>query len=163
MASRFWGRGAESEDDDDDSTDEEDSEESSEEEESSNDSDDESETESDSDSSDRGSASRFLGDSDSDESGEEERRVVRSARERRFAELQSTCEELKKKMNINDWINIATLFDKLNKQLEKSQKLSESTVVPTLYIRVRFGQVFLKLVLSQKISSMGVGTDQLYT
>ena len=33
-------------------------------------------------------------------------------------------------MAINDWITIQTLFDKLNKQLEKAQKVSEPSGLP---------------------------------
>ena len=37
---------------------------------------------------------------------------------------------LQNKMAINDWSAIQTLFDKLNKQLEKAQKVTESLGAP---------------------------------
>ena len=110
-------------------------------------------------------ASRFLmGSSDSE--SEDERRVVRSAKDKAHDELRGTCNEIKvrasprtrpgpagdaarvlalqaadmhgpcmrlrwppiaaaqNKMHINDWAAIQTLFDKLNKQLERTQKAS---------------------------------------
>jgi translation initiation factor 3 subunit C len=44
---------------------------------------------------------------------------------------------LQNKMHINDWSAIQTLFDKLNKQLEKAQKATEGLLgVPRVYIRL---------------------------
>lgn len=39
-------------------------------------------------------------------------------------------------MNINDWSSIVSLFDKLNKQLEKTQKVTQSPATPRVYIRI---------------------------
>ena len=39
-------------------------------------------------------------------------------------------------MAINDWSSIQSLFDKLNKQLEKTQKVAEQAVLPRVYIRL---------------------------
>ena len=39
-------------------------------------------------------------------------------------------------MAINDWSAIQSLFDKLNKQLEKSQKVADQAVLPRVYIRL---------------------------
>ena len=113
-------------------------------------------------------ASRFLmGSSDSE--SEDERRVVRSAKDKAYDELRATCNEIKvrdhraatwlvcsvgrlgsgakpcscqfmqcmlpsmparhpsqNKMHINDWAAIQTLFDKLNKQLDRTQKASNT-------------------------------------
>lgn len=43
---------------------------------------------------------------------------------------------LQNKMHINDWSAIQTLFDKLNKQLEKTMKASEGLGVPRAYTRL---------------------------
>lgn len=40
------------------------------------------------------------------------------------------------KIKINDWSAIQTLFDKLNKQLEKTQKVTMSLGVPRKYVRI---------------------------
>eukprot|EP00891_Asterochloris_glomerata_P007222 jgi/Astpho2/7222/fgenesh1_pm.00113_%23_10_t len=79
--------------------------------------------------------SRFMiGSSDSDD--EDEKRVAKSAKDRRFEELQTTCDEIRNKIKINDWSAIQTLFDKLNKQLEKTQKVTMSLGVPRKYVRI---------------------------
>ncbi len=41
-----------------------------------------------------------------------------------------------KKMHINDWSAIQTLFDKLNKQVEKAQKVTETLGAPRVYIKM---------------------------
>ncbi|KAK9794329.1 hypothetical protein WJX73_000840 [Symbiochloris irregularis] len=125
MASRlqgsFWAQGSDSED-----------EEPSEEEESSSE---DSDSSSDSEAGARKGASKFLvGSSDSDSS--DDKRVVRSAKDRRYDELRSTCDEIRNKLHINDWNSIQTLFDKLNKQLEKTQKVTEAATVPRVYIKL---------------------------
>lgn len=85
MASRFWAAGSDSEADDTTSA-----------EETSNDA-----SSSDSDSDAPKGASRFLmGSSDSD--SEDDRRVVRSAKDRRYEELSATCEELRHKVGGSD-------------------------------------------------------------
>ena len=43
---------------------------------------------------------------------------------------------LQHKMHINDWAAIQTLFDKLNKQLERTQKATQSLGVPRAYVRM---------------------------
>ena len=40
------------------------------------------------------------------------------------------------KMHINDWSAIQTLFDKLNKQVEKAQKVTETLGAPRVYIKM---------------------------
>lgn len=131
-------------------------------------------------------------DSDSDE---DDKRVVRSAKDRRGEELRTICDEmrvrshsgsrkcctgshdlfrycchaestfrccerrlsagacinrapwscltvlgcrfsLQNKMHINDWSSIQTLFDRLNKQLEKIMKTAPGLGVPRVYARI---------------------------
>ncbi len=43
---------------------------------------------------------------------------------------------LQNKMHINDWSSIQSLFDKLNKQLDKSVKTDESVGAPRPYVRL---------------------------
>ncbi len=40
------------------------------------------------------------------------------------------------KVNINDWSSVQSLFDKLNKQLEKTQKVTDALGVPRVYVRI---------------------------
>ena len=46
------------------------------------------------------------------------------------------CVGLQNKMHINDWSAIQTLFDKLNKQVEKAQKVTETLGAPRVYIKM---------------------------
>jgi hypothetical protein len=39
-------------------------------------------------------------------------------------------------MHINDWSAIQTLFDKLNKQVEKAQKVTETLGAPRVYVKM---------------------------
>ena len=43
---------------------------------------------------------------------------------------------MQNKMAINDWSAIQSLFDKLNKQLEKTQKVAEQAALPRVYLRL---------------------------
>ncbi|KAK3233301.1 Eukaryotic translation initiation factor 3 subunit C [Cymbomonas tetramitiformis] len=131
MTSRFWGGGSDSEDEE------------SEEEENSDSGDDEMGG---------GDASKYLaGDSDSDDS-EGGRRVVRSAKDKRFAEMEATCDEMRNKMKINDWNALQNLFEKANKQLEKAQRLSEgSKDPPRFYIKALMSlEDFMNATLANK-------------
>uniref|UniRef100_A0A061RYI4 Eukaryotic translation initiation factor 3 subunit C n=1 Tax=Tetraselmis sp. GSL018 TaxID=582737 RepID=A0A061RYI4_9CHLO len=119
MASRFWTRGSSDEDDDSetDSTEESESEEGSESG-SGSDSGSESDSDSDSDSSEEGAGKFLRSDSDSDSDEDDQRGKVVSAKDRRYEELGDTCDQIRNKMKINDWVSIAEAFDKLNKNLD---------------------------------------------
>lgn len=55
--------------------------------------------------------------------------------DKRYAEMEETCKEMQNKMKINDWVSLQTLFDKLNKQLEKATRLTEGATPPKFYYR----------------------------
>ena len=40
------------------------------------------------------------------------------------------------KLNINDWSSVQSLFDKLNKQMEKAQKATELLGAPRVYLKM---------------------------
>ncbi|CAI0389197.1 unnamed protein product [Linum tenue] len=73
-------------------------------------------------------------DTDSDDS-DGQKRVVRSAKDKRFDEMASTLEQIKNAMKINDWVSLLESFDKINKQLEKVMRVTEAVKVPSLYIK----------------------------
>ncbi|KAM5559177.1 eukaryotic translation initiation factor 3 subunit C [Rosa sericea] len=73
--------------------------------------------------------------SDDEESSDDEKRVVKSGKAKRFEEMCATVDKINKAKNINDWVSLQDSFDKMNKQLEKVMRVARSGKVPTLYIR----------------------------
>ncbi|CAL8466376.1 g5912 [Coccomyxa elongata] len=143
MTSRFWQRSDSEEEDEDVSAEEETS-------------DEDSSSEDEGQQQKKGPSRFMIGSSDSD--SDDDKRVVRSAKDRRFDELKATCEEMRNKLNINDWSSVQSLFDKLNKQMEKAQKATESLGAPRVYIKMlveledRVNATFVNKELVKKMS-----------
>lgn len=79
-------------------------------------------------------ARRAWMDESSDES-EEEKRVVRSTKDRRWDAIKVHCKALKNHLRIADFVSVLNDFDEMNKQLLKARNIIESEGVPTFYVR----------------------------
>ena len=81
-------------------------------------------------------AARFaVGVSDSDDE-EEEKRVVRSAKDKRFSELQQTTTSVYNALKINDWVGIHAAFEQLQKQVHKARSVMKKEGIPRFLLRV---------------------------
>ncbi|KAJ9548786.1 hypothetical protein OSB04_021329 [Centaurea solstitialis] len=80
------------------------------------------------------SANKYLDNSDSD-GGDMHKRVIKSAKDKRFEELSATIDQMKNAMKINDWVSLQESFDKINTQLEKVMRVTESDRVPNNYVK----------------------------
>ncbi|KAL2271945.1 hypothetical protein VTJ83DRAFT_1316 [Remersonia thermophila] len=142
MSSRFFRGGGdsstESSSDEEElyTTEEEEEEEEQEEQESSEleDDDDEEESSSDDEAGPKKGAGRFLVDvaSDSDDSEAELVTKVKSAKDKRFDELEAIITAIQNSQKINDWGTIANEFDKLSRQ---AVKLQDGSKAPKSYIK----------------------------
>lgn len=54
---------------------------------------------------------------------EEEKRVVKTEKDKRFTAMRDIIKKIYDKIKINDFVAISTEFMELNKQLEKSRKI----------------------------------------
>ncbi|KAI1827443.1 eukaryotic translation initiation factor 3 subunit 8 N-terminus-domain-containing protein [Xylaria intraflava] len=98
-------------------------------------------------------ASRFLrGDSsESEDSDEDQPKTVKSAKDKRFAELEATIDAIEKKQKINDWGAVSNEFDKLNRQ---AVKMTERGQAPKLYIKaiVELEDAMNETISKQKVT-----------
>lgn len=71
--------------------------------------------------------------SDDEDSDEDEKRVVKSAKDKRLEEMEATGTVMKNALKINDWTAISTEFDKLLRMIQKQQNVGEP--IPPFFIR----------------------------
>ncbi|KAG0262626.1 Translation initiation factor 3 subunit c [Actinomortierella ambigua] len=71
---------------------------------------------------------------DSDES-EDEVRVVRSAKDKRFDEIEQAVTTMTNGQKIGDWVSVQNEFDKANKALQKAGGIIAQNGVPKFYIK----------------------------
>lgn len=73
--------------------------------------------------------------SDSDDSESDQSRAILCNKDKYFAEMVATLDQMKTLMELNDWASQQESLEKLNKQLEKFMKVTGSRRVPNLYVR----------------------------
>ncbi|KAF2133560.1 eukaryotic translation initiation factor 3 subunit C [Dothidotthia symphoricarpi CBS 119687] len=83
-----------------------------------------------------GGANRFLKDVSSDSESDEgdDNKVLKSAKDKRFDELEATVRQIENAQKINDWAVISDQFDKLNRQVPTLVKQNDGKV-PKFYIQ----------------------------
>lgn len=74
-------------------------------------------------------AQKFI---DESSDSEEEKRIVRTEKDKRYAEMMSTINNLKNYMKINDWSKISPAFDLLRSNLDKVLKFG----MPRFYLKM---------------------------
>ncbi|KAI9052264.1 hypothetical protein LZ554_003621 [Drepanopeziza brunnea f. sp. 'monogermtubi'] len=99
--------------------------------------------------------SKFLRDADSeseDSSDEDVAKVVKSAKDKRFEELEGTVKAIENGQKINDWGVISAEFDKLNRQVVK---LVQAGNTPKLYVRAiaELEDFMNETIAKQKVST----------
>ncbi|RPD78594.1 eukaryotic translation initiation factor 3 subunit 8 [Lentinus tigrinus ALCF2SS1-7] len=77
---------------------------------------------------------RFMhGASSDEESDEDQKRVVKSARDKRLDEMEATGKVMDNALKINDWVAISNEFEKLVRMVQRQQNVAEP--VPPFYLR----------------------------
>lgn len=61
--------------------------------------------------------------------------MIKSEKDKRFAEVEKVVVQLRNALKINDWINVSTHFDSLNTQIEKAKSVIAKIGVPKIYIK----------------------------
>ncbi|CAH9080740.1 unnamed protein product [Cuscuta epithymum] len=88
------------------------------------------------DSIDAANKSKYLrSDSESDSDDDNVHRRVVKKQDKRHEEMLATLDQMKNAMKINDWVSLQESFDKINKQLDKVMRTTDSEKVPTVYIK----------------------------
>ena len=69
---------------------------------------------------------------------EEEKRTVKTEKDKRFGAMRDAIKKIFDKIKINDFVAIYDEYVELNKLLEKSKKITDKEGIPRFYIRVCF-------------------------
>lgn len=69
-------------------------------------------------------------------SSEDEKRVVRTEKDKRFDAIKDTIKRIKNALKIKDWISVEKEFDALLKQFQKAKKLIKAEGYPKFYFSI---------------------------
>lgn len=72
------------------------------------------------------------------DSEEEEKRVIKTEKQKRWGKLKEIKQSISQKMKINDFNALYTEFENLTKEFEKSKRVVEKEGIPTFYISTLF-------------------------
>ena len=88
----------------------------------------------------------------SSESEEEQKRVVRTMKDKRMDAFKAVITEIKNHRNINDFSAMLDDFANLNKELEKSKQLVEKEGLPPVYLKglTYIYAIFCKQLIKRK-------------
>jgi hypothetical protein len=88
-------------------------------------------------------------------SDEDEKRVVRSEKDKRFEAIRQVITKIKDKMRIKDFISISDEFDNLGKEFEKAKKVVDKEGIPIFYIRICYVlEQFVNTITNDEKKSM---------
>jgi hypothetical protein len=88
-------------------------------------------------------------------SDEDEKRVVRSEKDKRFEAIRQVITKIKDKMKIKDFISISDEFDNLGKEFEKAKKVVDKEGIPVFYIRICYVlEQFVNTITNDEKKSM---------
>ncbi|KAI1318099.1 Translation initiation factor 3 subunit c [Mortierella claussenii] len=74
-------------------------------------------------------------DSDDSDSEDDTVRVVRSAKDKRFEEIEQAVTSMANGQKINDWVSVQNEFDRANKGLQKAVGIIAQNGVPKFYVK----------------------------
>ncbi|CBK21745.2 uncharacterized protein [Blastocystis hominis] len=77
--------------------------------------------------------SKYVIESDSD--SEEEKRIVKTPKEKYMDEMKEVTRNIKNHFRINDWVQLANDYDKLKSQVDDHGRVLSETGYPVMYIR----------------------------
>lgn len=70
------------------------------------------------------------------ESSDDEKRVVRTEKDKRFGNMREVIRKIKDKMKNKDFKTLIDLFADLIKELDKAKKVVEKDGIPSFFVRI---------------------------
>jgi len=83
-----------------------------------------------------GTGRRWLREGLSSDDETEQKRTVRSQKDKLYDQLEGTIKKMRNHMKINDWVSLHTDFNKLTQQIEKGKKVIDKDGLPQFLIKM---------------------------